>query len=113
MSCADFAARVLSVREARIQQEARAAAEKRARQKETRRRHLASVMERADAIWAGMDRLMDQKSASAYEEVAVQLQDLRDAYLQAGNHASFRAKLSAFRQKYSHRPAMMRRIEGL
>ncbi len=42
-----------------------------------------------------------------------QLQELRDAHEQAGESARFREKLAAFRKRYAHRPAMMRRIENL
>jgi len=41
------------------------------------------------------------------------LDELRDAYPQAGEHAMFQAKLAAFRERYARRSAMMRRIENL
>jgi len=40
-------------------------------------------------------------------------QELRDAHEQSGESAKFREKLAAFRKRYAHRPAMMRRIEKL
>ena len=40
---------------------------------------------------------MDQKIASAYNQAAAQLQELRDAHAQAGKDAKFREKLAAFR----------------
>ena len=56
---------------------------------------------------------MDQKIASAYDQVAAQLQELRDAYTQAANLGGFQQKLAGFRRQYSNRPAMLRRIEKL
>ena len=69
-------------------------------------------MERADALWPGLDPFMDQKIASAYDQAAAQLQELRDAYAQAGD-GGFQQKLDAFRLRFSNRPAMLRRIEKL
>jgi uncharacterized Zn finger protein len=70
-------------------------------------------MQRTDSLWAGLDRLMDQKVASAYDEAATQLEELREAYLQAGKVPAFQQKLFAFRDRYSNRPAMLRRIQKL
>lgn len=78
-----------------------------------RKRHLASVMKRADPTWAGLDPLMDQKIASAYDDAAAQLKELRDAYKQAAQDADFQDRLTLFRQRYIRRPAMMRRIKEL
>jgi tryptophan synthase beta subunit len=55
----------------------------------------------------------DQKAASAYDQVATQLQELRDAYAQASDIHGFQQKLASFRRQYSNRPAMLRRIEKL
>ena len=70
-------------------------------------------MQRADNLWPKLDLLMDQKIASAYDQAAAQLQELRDAYAQAGNLDGFQQELAAFRRRYSNRPAMLRRIEKL
>lgn len=113
MSCRDLAARAFAVREARIQREAKAAAEKRKCEEAARKRHLASVMQRADSIWASLDDLMDEKTASSYDQAAAQLQELRDAHAQAGDDARFKAMLAAFRERYARRVAMMRRVENL
>lgn len=56
---------------------------------------------------------MDQRIASAYDQAAAQLQELRDAYAQAGDISSFHQKVREFRVRYSNRPAMLRRIEKL
>jgi hypothetical protein len=113
MRCKDFAAKVIETREIRGKKEAEAAAAKRQREAELLKQHLATVMQRADAIWSGLDPLMDQKIASAYDQVAAQLQELRDAYAQAGDLGTFEQKLAGFRRRYSNRPAMLRRIEKL
>ena len=113
MRCTDFAARIIEAREARQKKEAGAAAAKRQREAEQRRQHLASVMQRADAVWSGLAPLMDQKIASAYDQVAAQLQELHDAYAQAGDLHGFEQKLAGFRDRYANRPAMLRRIEKL
>jgi hypothetical protein len=113
LSCVDFAAKVRAVRDARLKTEAGAAAAERKREAEARRQQLASVMERADAIWAGLDPLMDQKVVTAYDQVAAQLKELRDAHEQAGESARFQHKLTVFRERYARRPAMMRRIKEL
>jgi hypothetical protein len=56
---------------------------------------------------------MDQKIASACDQAAAQLQELHDAYAQAGDLGGFQQKLREFRVRYSNRPAMVRRIEKL
>jgi hypothetical protein len=96
-----------------LRKAAAAAAVKRQHEAELRKQHLASIMQRADSIWSGLDPLMDQKIASAYEQVAIQLHELRDAYAQASDIGAFQQKLKGFRARYSNRPAMLRRIEKL
>ncbi len=113
MRCADFAAKTLETRELRRKKEAEAAGAKRQREADLRKQHLAALMQRADTIWSGLDPLMDQKIASAYDQAAAQLQELRDAYAQAGDIGGFQQKLTGFRIRYSNRPAMLRRIEKL
>lgn len=56
---------------------------------------------------------MDQKVAAAYDQVASQLQELRDAHEQAGESPRFQRKLIAFRERYARRTGMLRRIEKL
>ena len=111
--CTDFAAKTIETREAQHKKDAEAAAAKRQREAELRKRHLVSVMQRADRIWSGLDPLMDQKIASAYDQAATQLEELRDAYAQAGDVGGFQQKLRGFRLQYSNRPAMLRRIDKL
>ena len=113
LTCVDFAAKAIEVRQARRKKEARAAAAKQKRAAAARKRHLESVLQRADTIWTGLDPLMDQKIASAYDDAAAQLKELRDAYKQGDNDAEFQSRLALFRDHYSRRPAMMRRIEEL
>lgn len=113
MTCTEFAARTIEVRQTRCSLEASAAAEKRKREEVARKQHLASVMQRADTIWAGLDALIDQKIASAYDQAAAQLHEMRDAHAQAGKDAKFQEKLAAFRARYARRSARMRRIENL
>jgi len=113
MRCTDFAAKTIETREVRLKRDAKAAAAKQQREAELRKQHLASIIQRADTIWSGLDPLMDQKIASAYDQAAVQLQELRDAYAQAGDIGGFQKKLTGFRLRYSNRPAMLRRIEKL
>jgi hypothetical protein len=113
MRCTDFAARTIETREVRRKKDAKAAAAKRQSEAELRKQHLASIMQRADTIWSELDPLMDQKIASAYDQAAAQLQELRDAYAQAGDISGFQQKLKGFRLRYSNRPAMLRRIEKL
>jgi hypothetical protein len=113
MRCTDFAAKTIEAREIRRKKGAEAAAAKRQREAELRKQHLASIMQRADTLWSSLDPLMDQKIASAYDQAAAQLQELRQAYAQAGDIAAFQQKLTGFRLRYSNRPAMLRRIEKL
>jgi hypothetical protein len=113
MKCTGFAAKTNETREASRKKKAEAAAEKRQREAELRGQHLASIMQRADTIWSDLDPLMDQKIASAYDQAASWLEELRDAYTQADETAGFQQKLAAFRVRYSNRPAMLRRIKEL
>lgn len=111
IECTEFSAKTIAAQERRQTNEAEAAAAKRQRKAELRKQHLATVMQRAAAIWSGLDPLMDQKIASAYDLVAAQLLELRDACAQAGEAGGFGQKLAEFRRRYSNRPAMLRRIE--
>lgn len=113
INCKDFAAKAIEAREARLKKEAEAATAKRQREAEKRKQRLASVFERADSLWARLDSLMDQKIASAYDQAATELQELRDAYAQEGENGAFQQKLAGFRSGYSNRPAMLRRIGKL
>ncbi len=113
MRCIEFAAKTMEFRKTRQEREAEAAATKRQRQAEQRKQHLASILQRVDGIWSGLDPLMDQKIPSAYDQVATQLKELHDAYAQASDSGSFQRKLREFRAQYSNRPAMLRRIEKL
>ena len=113
MRYTNLAAKTIETREARRRKESEAAAAKRQREAELRKQHLASIMQRSDTIWSGLDPLMDQRIASAYDQAAAQLQELRDAYAQAGDIGGFQQKLTGFRLRYSNRPAMLRRIEKL
>ncbi len=113
LSCVTFATKALAVRQARLEEEAKAKEAKKRRAAKARRRHLEDVMKRSDDIWAGLDPLMEEKIASAYDDVAEQLKELRDAYQQANRGREFLERLEAFRNRYARRPAMMRRIEEL
>ena len=109
----DFAAKIRETSEIRQKREAEAATAKRQREAELRRQRLASILQLAGAIWSGLDPLMDQRIASAYDQVANQLQELRDAYAQADDIDAFQQKLTECRGRYFNRPAMLRRIEKL
>jgi hypothetical protein len=113
MTCREFAAKAIQAREVRLKKEAEAASARRERQAEEREQHLASVLQRAEDIWSRLNTLMDQKIASAYDQASAQLQELHDAYAQAGDVNGFRQKLAGFRVRYSNRGAMLRRIEKL
>jgi len=113
MRCADFAAKTIETREARQKKEAKAVVAKRQGEAELCKQHLASILQRSDTLWSGIEPLMARKIASAYEQAAAQLQELRDAYAQAGDIGGFQQRLSVFRRRYSNRPAMLRRIEKL
>lgn len=111
--CTDFAAKVIEARSFRQKKEAEAAVKEQRRKQELRQQHLTSVMRRAETMWSGLAALMDQKISSAYDEAANQLQELHDAYSQAGDSAEFNRRMGEFRTRYSNRPAMLRRIEKL
>lgn len=113
ISCVEFAKKALEIRAVRLRKEAAAAEAKRQHEAKRRKQHLASVMRRVDSIWSGLDSLMDQKIASAYDQAATQLRELSDAYAQASDIDVFQQKLRRFRARYSNRPAMLRRIENL
>lgn len=113
LSCAMFAEQVLEARQARIAEEEKLAEARRKQDAEKRKQHLANIMQKADVIWTGLASLMDEKNAAAYDQVARQLEELQAAHQQAGKNESFQAKLTAFREQYVRRPAMMRRIAGL
>jgi hypothetical protein len=89
ISCMDFATKTIDTREARLNKEAAAEADRQQRQAAQRQEHLASVFKRAESIWSGLDPLMEQKIGSAYDQAVAQLNELRDAYAQAGDIGRF------------------------
>ncbi len=113
ITCADFAAKVIETRKARLENEVSVAMAKRQQAAEQRRQHLAGTFSRAENIWSGLDPLMEQRISSAYQFAATRLQELREAYAQAGDTAGFEQKLRAFRVRYASRPAMLRLIDKL
>lgn len=113
ITCIDFANKVIEARTVREKKEAEAALAKKQRKDTLRQQHLTSVLSCAEATWSGFGQLMDQRSLSIYDQVATQLQDLRDAYRQAGDSTVFDQRISDFRKRYSNRPAMLRRIRHL
>ena len=113
MKCANFAAKTIETREARLTKQAEVETAKRQSEAERRKQHLVCILQRADTLWLRLDPLMDQRAASAYDQAAAQLKELRDAYAQAGDIEGFRRKLDGFRFRYSNRPAMLRRIDQL
>jgi len=58
-------------------------------------------------MWSGLDPLMDQKIASAYDQAATQLQELRDAYAQVDDSGGVQQKLRGFRLGCSNPPAII------
>ncbi|MCP5519917.1 MAG: hypothetical protein H7A46_00045 [Verrucomicrobiales bacterium] len=113
LSCVEFASRILKVRRARLDQEAESARERRQRQAEARRQHLAAVMQRADAIWTRVEELVDQRTSAAYDEAATKLEELRDAHVQEGATPGFQERLAAFREQHRRRPGVLGRIKNL
>ena len=113
MTCKEFAAKAIQSRELRLEKEGEAALVRQRREAREREQHLASILQRAEITWSGLNTLMDQKIASAYDQAAAQLKELREAYAQAGDIDGFRQKLAGFRVRYSNRGAMLRRIEKL
>jgi len=111
--CADFAKETIQNRE--VSRKKKAATEEATRQQEAkpRREHLASVRHRAETIWSDLESLIDQKIASAYDQAASRLQELRDAYVEASETRQFQRRIAAFRIKYSNRPGLLRRINDL
>lgn len=113
LTCVEFAKHCLTARKRRQEEEAKAAAAERKRAATARKRHLKGVFKRAEDIWAGLDSLMEDKIASAYDKAASQLQELCDAYRQEGKTTDFQNRLDVFRKQYARRSAMMRRIKEL
>lgn len=111
--CVELASRAIEVQGARIRREAEEREAKRKHKEQLKKLHLASVLKRADTIWPGLDALMERKVASAYDEVAAKLSELRDSYLQADREADFKQQLEDFRDRYSRRSGMLRRIAKL
>jgi len=113
MACDDFATQVLDIRGVRVNKETEARARKKRKKEAAHRLHLKSVMQRADAIWSEIDKLMEQKISKAYDEAAKKMIDLHDASKQEKKEAEFNRRLIAFKAKYSRRAAMMRRISKM
>ena len=113
VACADFADQIRKHRRSREETEKKEANERRRQAEEKHRLHLEKLIQQADQIWNGLDQLMEQKIASAYDKVAGQLTELRDAYALDGQSVGFVKRLADFQNRYSRRPAMMRRIEKI
>ena len=101
------------IRKERLRFEAEEEERKRREREAKRRAHLESLIRRADEAWHEAEALAGPKKASAYDQAAARIRDLRDAYALAGRSAQFRQRLDAFRQQYARRPALLRRLAKL
>ena len=101
------------LRAERERRKAQAQARKRREKEAKRKAHLEDVLARSEAVWQEVDSLAEQKTAAAYDQIGKQVHDLSAAHALGVRAAEFEARLSAFRAKYSRRPALMRRIKDL
>jgi hypothetical protein len=113
VTCAEFAAQVLKIREVRTREQAIKNEERRCKEEQIRRDHLDHVIKQSEAIWQRLDQGLKKKTPSAYDAAVEQLKDLRDAYAQADESKEFMARFSQFRMRYGQRPALLRRVDKL
>ncbi|EXJ15245.1 hypothetical protein [Imhoffiella purpurea] len=112
---ADLIDRTNAMLEERVAREAAERAAEKSRQAaeaaERRSRYLALLRGREDEIWAKVEGLAALRHASAYEEAASLLVDLRDLARMDGTTGPYSERLSRFREQNSRKPALIRRID--
>ncbi len=101
------------IREERLRRQAEERDRERRKHEAERKAHLESLIARADEVWREAEAMAELKKASAYDQAAARIKDLRDAYALAGRSAEFRRRLETFRQGYARRPALLRRLSDL
>lgn len=97
----------------REQEEARHAAQARARAEAARRKRLDALDRQGDKAWSRLDRLVDLKE---YDEAIRLTIDLRDLAQRAGRATTFEARLDEARKRHSRRRGYLdevkRRLAG-
>ena len=111
--CRTFSEKMLQVEKQRKEAQEKQAEMKRLQEERLRREHLELIFDQAEALWKQLDSMLVKKTASVYDSVARQLEELRDAYLQADESNAFAEHLAVFRGRYGRRPALMRRLDQL
>lgn len=92
----------------RIEKEARAR-----RAAEAQARHLKkmeSLAAREAQLWQEIVDLLEQKTASAYEQAVQHLADLRDLAQHQGEQTAFQTRLNKIYRDYHNRSALLRRL---
>jgi hypothetical protein len=90
-------------RERERQRQAREAEQKRIEE-------LEALARQESKAWAQVDALIAQKKAREYDEAIQLLLKLRDLAAYRGQTIAFQQRLSEIRERYSNRPAWMRRL---
>ena len=96
-----------AIREKR-EQEAHLAAE--ARRRKERTRYLTSLLEQEDTAWSSIDAQLRRTTGSAYDQAFQKLQDLTEAYENAGRDAVFRRRLAQLMSSHGKRGAWLARL---
>ena len=75
-----------------------------------RQRELERFAPKKNMIWDKIERLIEEKKATAYKNAIDHLKDLRDLAEYQGKLKKFSDRLANIKQTYSNRPALIRRM---
>ena len=92
---------------ARAAEQARKAAEAAA----ARKRYLTTLRGQEEALWHKVDDFVEERHASAYQQVVERLKDLRELAETDGALEAFSARLRRLREQHSRKSALMRRLD--
>jgi len=91
----------------RAAEQARKAAEAAA----ARKRYLTTLRGQEEALWHKVDDFVEERHASAYQQVVERLKDLRELAETDGALEAFSARLRRLRAQHSRKSALMRRLD--
>jgi hypothetical protein len=107
---AEIDARRVVVREARLQRERMAHEAAEAGRRQERAAFLAALLAKADTVWATIDQILQRGTGAAYDQALRGVQDLAEAFSQAGKDVEFRRGLTQLMAQHGKRRAWVSRL---
>ena len=112
-------AQLLEARDARIQENQRREAERRAQKKaeeekkaaEQRAKYLDVLARREPEIWKTVEEDIARKTASGYDQAVKNLLDLRDIARRSKTEPAFQSRIQELRERHKTKPSLLQRLD--